>query len=277
MWEVTYCVRREEKRSLCLGDILLSCAIEEVRNRAAQDSHGASTYIWLVLAGGFANIPALRLYLAHGFEIIGFYEAESEVLMAVRNVGDESTRKALKQVTGKLENTFLLPVLKGTVTVQPRITWMAPDDMFASSSSQNIPDSQGTVVSGVNLFSQCSVDAGKVTPGSELQGSSMTDQLEIQSASSQETQEDQSCHLRVSDDVAFSEQSSGSELQGTSKSNQPQIQRACSHDTQEDQVSEEEPFSEQSPVATEVEEDTSEQDELEEVSKLNQSGGLLSH
>ena len=62
----------EEWRSLCLRDILLSCAIEEVRNRAASDSHGASNYIWLVLAGGFSNLPALRIYLAHGFVIIGF-------------------------------------------------------------------------------------------------------------------------------------------------------------------------------------------------------------
>lgn len=195
MWEVTYCVRRVDKRSLCLGDILLSCAVEEVRIRAAQDSHGASTYLWLVLAGGFSNLPALRLYLAHGFEIIGFYEVESEVLMAVRNVGDDSTRRALKQVTGKLESTFLLPVLKNSATVQPPITWMAPDDMFASSSSQNIPDSQGTMVSGVNLFSQCSVDAGKVTPGSELQGSSVTDQ-EIQ----EEAQD-------ISEEVPFSGES----------------------------------------------------------------------
>jgi len=45
MWEVSYCVRRADKRSLCLGDILLSCAIEEVRNRAKNDPHGASTYI----------------------------------------------------------------------------------------------------------------------------------------------------------------------------------------------------------------------------------------
>ena len=72
MWEVTYCVRRVDKRSLCLRDILLSCVIEEVRNRAAPDSHGASNYIWLVLAGGFSNLPALRIYLAHGFVIIGF-------------------------------------------------------------------------------------------------------------------------------------------------------------------------------------------------------------
>ena len=142
--------------------------------------------------------------------------------------------------------------------MRPTITWTAPDDMFESSSSQNIPDSQSTVVSGVNLFSQRSVDAGKVAPRSEFQGSS---------ASSQETQAGQSPHLRVFDEVAFSGQSSGSELQGTSDSNQPQIQRACSHDTQEDQVSEEIPFSGQSPVATKVEEDTVELDELEEVSK----------
>ena len=70
----------------------------------AQNSHGASTYIWLVLAGGVSNLPALCLYLAPGFEIIVFYEVETEVLMAVHNVGDDSTGKALNQVTGKLES-----------------------------------------------------------------------------------------------------------------------------------------------------------------------------
>jgi len=56
---------------------------------------------------GFSNLSALRLYLAHGFEIIGFYEEETEHLMAVRNASDKNTRRALKQVKGKLENTFL--------------------------------------------------------------------------------------------------------------------------------------------------------------------------
>ena len=162
MWEVTYCVRRGDKRSLCLGDILLSCAIEEVRNRAAQNSHGASTYIWLVLAGGFANLPALRLYLAHGFEIIGFYEAESEVLMTVRNVDDNSTRRALKQVTGKLESTFLLPVLKNATAMQPPIVRIAPSEdvqdrqsteasgmVWRAPSNEDIQDSQSTEASGV--------------------------------------------------------------------------------------------------------------------------------
>ena len=97
MWEVTYCVRRVDKRSSCLGDILLSCAIQEVRERAQYDSYGASTYMWLVLAGGFSNVPALRLYLAYGFEIIGFYEVESEILMAIRNVGE----RKLKLMNGK--------------------------------------------------------------------------------------------------------------------------------------------------------------------------------
>lgn len=71
-----------------------------------EDSHRASTYIWLLLAGGFSIIPALHLYLVHGFEIIGFYEAESEVLMAVGKTGEESTRRALKQVTGQWESTW---------------------------------------------------------------------------------------------------------------------------------------------------------------------------
>ena len=141
MWEVSYCVRRGDKRSLCLADILLSCAIEEVRNRAVQDSHGASTYIWLVLVGGFANLPALHLYLTHGFEIIGFYEAESEVLMAVHNVDDNSTRRALKQVTGKMESTFLLPALKNATAMQPPIVQIAP--------SEDVQDCQSTEASGM--------------------------------------------------------------------------------------------------------------------------------
>ena len=105
------------------------------------DSHGASTYIWLVLAGGFSNVPALRLYLVHWFEVIGFYEVESEVLMAVRDVGDKSTTHALKQVKGKLESTFLLPVLKNASTMQPPMVRMAP--------SEDIQDSQSTVASRV--------------------------------------------------------------------------------------------------------------------------------
>ena len=104
MWEVSYCVRRVDECALCLGDILLSCAIEEVENRVAQDSHGASTYIWLVLAGGVSNLPALCLYLAPGFKIIVFYEVETEALVAVHNVGDDSTGKALNQVMGKVES-----------------------------------------------------------------------------------------------------------------------------------------------------------------------------
>ena len=128
MWEVTYCVRRVNKRSSCLGDILLSCAIQEVREKAQHGSHRASTYMWLVLAGGFSNVPALRLYLAYGFEIIGFYQVESEILMAIRNVGEESTRQALKQVKGKLESTFLLPVLRTAMTMQPPIVWMTSNN-----------------------------------------------------------------------------------------------------------------------------------------------------
>ena len=33
----------------------------------------ATIFMWLMLAGGFKNFPALRLYLAHGFDIIGMY------------------------------------------------------------------------------------------------------------------------------------------------------------------------------------------------------------
>ena len=116
-WELSYCIRKADQRSKCLGDICLSCGIEEVCNRAKNHPHGASTHIWLILAGGFKNTPALRLYLAHGFDIIGMYG--TAVMMAVCNVDDESVRKASKQVVKQLENTFLLPFLKRSTDSQP--------------------------------------------------------------------------------------------------------------------------------------------------------------
>ena len=198
IWELSYCVRRVDKRSLCLGDSLLSCAIEEVRNRARLDSRGASTYLWLVLAEGFSNLPALRLYLAYGLEIIGFYEEETEPLMAVRNVSEENIRRASKQVKGKLESTFLLPVLKNAAATQPPVTWIAPNDVHAPSSTEDIQDSQSTEVSGENLFSQqSSVATGKATAESELQGTSWSSELGIQMASPQETHETQFSHSDI--------------------------------------------------------------------------------
>ena len=167
--------------------------------------------IWLVSAGGFSNVLALGPYLVHGFEITGFYEVENEVLMVVRNVGDESTRRALKQVRGKLESTFLLPLLKNAPDMQPPIAWMAPNELFAPSSievCQDSRDSQSTEVSGVNLFSQqSSVATGKAAAESELQGTSRSSKLEIQTASPQETQLGQFPHSGVSDKAAISEQS----------------------------------------------------------------------
>ena len=259
IWELSYCVRRVDKRSLCLGDILLSCAIEEVRNRARHDSRGASTYIWLVLAGGFSNLPALRLYLAHGFEIIGFHEEETEPLMAVRNVSDENTRRALKQVKFKLESTFLLPVLKNAATTQPPVTRLAPNDVLAPSSTVDIQDSQSTEVSGENLFSQqSSVATGETTAESELQGTSRSSELEIQIARPQENHDSPFSHSGGFAELASSEQS-------------PDILMASPEESQEDQishseVSDEAAFSQQLPAATKVQEHLEEAED-DEVSK----------
>lgn len=115
-WELSYCIRRADQRSMCLGDICISCGIEEVYNRAKNHPHGASTFIWLILAGGFKNTPALRLYLAHGFDIIGLHAGA--VMMALCNVDDGSVRKTSKQVVNKLESTFLLPSLKQSADSQ---------------------------------------------------------------------------------------------------------------------------------------------------------------
>ena len=138
---------------------------------------------------------------------------EDGVLMAVRNVGDNSTRRVLKQVMGKLESTFLLPMLKRTAG-QPLVIFLAPNDLFATSRSEaesqevgppESQNSQSTEVSEVELFSQkSSIGTEKATPECDLQGTSRSSELEIESASPQETQY---LHSGVSDEASISEQS----------------------------------------------------------------------
>ena len=99
----------------------------------------ATIFMWLMLAGGFKNFPALRLYLAHGFDIIGMYG--TAVMMSLCNVRVESVNRSLKQLVKRLESTFLLPSLKqnqappsvedsksqegpsATVREQPQLKW----------------------------------------------------------------------------------------------------------------------------------------------------------
>ena len=69
-------------------------------------------------------------------------------------------------------------------------------------------DSQGTEVSGANLFFQQSfVALGKATAESEFQGTSTSSELGIQMASPEEIKEDQSPHSGVPDQATISEQS----------------------------------------------------------------------
>lgn len=142
-WELSYCIRRADQRSMCLGDICISCGIEEVFNRAKNHPHGASTIIWLILAGGFKNTPALRLYLAHGFGIIGLHAGA--VMMALSNVDDGSVSKTSKLVVSKLESTFLLPLLKQRGYYQSQRSETDQDSQEAGPSGLQDPTSQGSV------------------------------------------------------------------------------------------------------------------------------------
>ena len=114
---------------------------------------------------------------------------------------------------GKLESTFLLPVLKNAPDMQPLVTWVAPNDMFAPSSIENSQDSRGSQIAEVSEENsqQSSVATGKATAESrsESQGSELqSSKLEIQPTSPQETQEDQFPHSEVSaDEAAISEES----------------------------------------------------------------------
>ncbi len=134
IWELKYCIRSADQCSKGLGDICMSCAVEEVQKRANNHPHGVSTIIWLIVANGLDNIPALRLYLAYGFKIIGLYS--DALMMALCNVDGVSVRKALKEVVAKLETKFLLPALKERLNSQESESQGMP---LASS----VHDSQG--------------------------------------------------------------------------------------------------------------------------------------
>ena len=54
-------VTRVGKCYSCLGDILFSCAIGDIRSKGKQDSHKASNYVWLILARGFSKLPTLSI------------------------------------------------------------------------------------------------------------------------------------------------------------------------------------------------------------------------
>ena len=70
----------------------------------------ATIFMWLMLEGRFKNSPALRLYLAHGFDIFGMYG--TAVMMSLCNVREQSVNRSLKQLVNRLESTFLIPCLK---------------------------------------------------------------------------------------------------------------------------------------------------------------------
>ena len=83
-WKLSYCIRTAGRRSKCLGDIYISHGIEQVYNRKKKHPRVATIFIWLILASGFKTSPALRLYLAHVFELISMNG--TAVMMALRNV-----------------------------------------------------------------------------------------------------------------------------------------------------------------------------------------------
>lgn len=85
----------------------MSFGIEEIWFRAADNP---STIIWLILTGGFMNNPALHLYLARGFQIIGWLG--TAVMMAICYVDNDSVTRSIEQMMTKLEGKFLLPILK---------------------------------------------------------------------------------------------------------------------------------------------------------------------
>ena len=144
-WELSYCIRRADQRSMCLGDICISCGIEEVLNRAKIHPHGASTVIWLILAGGFKNTPALRLHLAHGFDIIGLHAGA--VMMALCNVDDRSVRKTSRLVVSRLESTFLLLLLKQRADSQGQRSETHQNSQESGPSGLQDPTSQGSIPS----------------------------------------------------------------------------------------------------------------------------------
>ena len=104
IWELKYVITRADQSSKGLGDICVSCAVEGEQERADYHPHGVSTIIWLIVANGLDNIPALRLYFAYGFNIIGMYG--NALMMALCNVNGDSVRRALKEWRTSIEEVL---------------------------------------------------------------------------------------------------------------------------------------------------------------------------
>ena len=99
--------------------------------------------LWLTFEGGVKNKPALRLYLAHGFDIIGLHA--SAVMMALCNVDDGSVRKTSKLVVSKLESTFILPLFKQRADSQSQRSETDQNSQEAAPSGLQDPTSQGSI------------------------------------------------------------------------------------------------------------------------------------
>lgn len=60
LWELSYCIRRADKKGKCLGDICISSGLEAVRNKMLNERRQSTSYVWLLLAGN--NILLLLVF-----------------------------------------------------------------------------------------------------------------------------------------------------------------------------------------------------------------------
>jgi hypothetical protein len=110
-FELEYCVRSALARGQCVGDMVLSCGLEKM---SQLEYSRRTVVVWLVLAGGFKNSAALRLYLSYRFEMTGLYCGS--YMMSLSDLDGGVLTRTVSTLRDKLEAKYLLPVLKSNKT-----------------------------------------------------------------------------------------------------------------------------------------------------------------
>jgi hypothetical protein len=105
-WEVEYCVRRNELRGKCLGDISIASALDSLYRLGTS----LTTNVWLIVAGSFSNSSAIKLYLCYGFKFAGMYR--SALMMTLNSLDQSKVTKAHCIMQRQVDSFFILPGLK---------------------------------------------------------------------------------------------------------------------------------------------------------------------
>lgn len=112
-YEIQYVVRHKDVRGKRVGDILVASVLGALE--AIAFDKPMTKIVWLLVAGSFTNVDAIRLYLRNNFQVAGLVSESGDtddcLMMALFDLG-KFAKTIESQLHRSLEERFLLPRLK---------------------------------------------------------------------------------------------------------------------------------------------------------------------